>query len=203
MKKVLIVFAFLPLLLNVSAQNFPELEIGGTAPLLHSPMQGIDGKSVTLSDISESNGLLIVFSCNTCPWVLMWEDRYVEVAKWAENNKVGFVLVNSNYKKFDGDDSMDNMKKHATEKGYAQLNYVMDADSKLANAIGAKTTPHVFLFDGDMKLAYKGAIDDNAKDKSQVSDAFLQDALMALGSGKEVAVNTTVSKGCSIKRKLE
>lgn len=203
MKKVLVVFALLPLLFNVSAQNFPELEIGAKAPLIETPMQGIDGKTVTLNKVSEKNGLLVVFTCNTCPWVIMWEDRYVEAANWAKNNKVGFVLVNSNYKKFGGDDSMENMKKHASEKGYDQLNYVMDADSKLANAIGAKTTPHVFLFDGDLKLAYKGAIDDNAKDITQVSSTFLKDALVALGSGKDIAVNTTTNKGCSIKRKLE
>lgn len=203
MKKFLVVFALLPFLFNVSAQSFPELKIGGETPLIDTSMQGIDGKSLTLNEVKEENGLLVVFSCNTCPWVLMWEDRYVDVAKWAKNNNVGFVLVNSNYKKFDGDDSMENMKKHASEKGYSQLNYVMDADSKLANALGAKTTPHVFLFNGDLKLSYKGAIDDNAKDKSQVTHLYVHDALEALGSGKEIAVNTTVSKGCSIKRKLE
>lgn len=203
MKKVLIVFALLPLLFNVTAQSFSELEIGEKALLLDAPMQSTHGNSVTLNELSEKKGLLVIFSCNTCPWVLLWENRYVDIAKWAKNNKVGFVLVNSNYKKFEGDDSMENMIKHTKEKGYAQLNYVMDADSKLANAMGAKTTPHVFLFNGDLKLVYKGAIDDNAKDKSQVVSPFLQNALVALGSGKEIAVNTTANKGCSIKRKLE
>lgn len=202
MKKLFSLLVLLALVINVSAQNFPEIEIGAKAPLLDTPMNGIDGKSVTLNEVAKKNGLLVVFSCNTCPYVIMWENRYPEIAKWAAKNKVGFVLVNSNYNKFDGDDSMENMKKHASEKGYSDLNYVMDGDSKLANAIGAKTTPHVFLFDGDMELVYKGAIDDNAKDKESVSEPYLQNALMALGSGKDIAVATTTNTGCSIKRKL-
>lgn len=202
MKKIIALFAVAAMVLQVSAQEFPEIEIGAKAPLLDTPMNGINGKTLTLNDVAKKNGLLVIFSCNTCPWVVMWENRYPEIAQWASNNKVGFVLVNSNYNKFDGDDSMENMIKHAQEKGYPDVNYVMDADSKLANAIGAKTTPHVFLFDKNMQLVYKGAIDDNAKDKAAVSEPYLKNALVSLGAGNEIAVNTTTNKGCSIKRKL-
>lgn len=202
MKKLISLLAMFALVLQLSAQEFPEIEIGAKAPLLDVPMKGINGNALTLNEVAKENGLLVVFSCNTCPWVVMWENRYPDIAKWTNKNDVGFVLVNSNYNKFDGDDSMENMRKHASEKGYADLNYVMDSDSRLANAIGAKTTPHVFLFNSDMELVYKGAIDDNAQDKDKVSDPYLKNALGAVGAGKSIAVNTTTSKGCSIKRKL-
>ncbi len=189
--------------ITVSAQHYPELELGASAPMTDVKMTDISGKSLSLSDISEKNGLLVIFSCNTCPWVVMWENRYNDVAEWAKKNKVGFVLVNSNYNKREGDDSLDNMKKHAKEKGYNNIYYVVDKESKLANAMGGKTTPHVFLFNNEMELVYKGAIDDNPKDKDAVSAYYLKDALMALSSGETIAVNSTAPKGCSIKRKLD
>ncbi len=185
------------------AQQYPELELGAKAPLTDVKMDDISGEAYSLSDVAGKNGLLVIFSCNTCPWVLLWENRYSEISDWAKKNKVGFVLVNSNYKKRAGDDSMENMQKHAKEKGYSNLKYVVDSESKLANAMGGRTTPHVFLFDKDLKLVYKGAIDDSPKDKDAVSKYYLKDALISLGSGESIAVNSTPPQGCSIKRKVD
>ena len=187
---------------TINAEVLPEQEIGSKAPLTQVKMDDISGQQFSLDDIKKANGVLLIFTCNSCSWVLMWENRYADIATWAQNNKVGFVLVNSNETKRDGDDSMENMVKHANEKGYGNVHYVVDDQSKLANAIGAKTTPHVFLYNADFKLVYKGAIDDNPKDKSKVKDAYLQNALKALGAGKEITTSTTINKGCSIKRVL-
>jgi thioredoxin-related protein len=148
----------------------------------------------------KDNGILVIFTCNTCPFVLQWEDRYPEVAELAAKNRIGVALVNSNEAKRGGDDSVMEMMKHATEKGYGGLAYLVDEKSALANTFGAKTTPHIFLFDKEWKLVYEGAIDDNSKDAKAVKASYLKDALNNLRSGKKIIPNNTKAIGCSIKR---
>ena len=109
-------------------------------------------------------------------------------------------MINSNEAKREGDDSMEAMREHANEKGYPDIPYLLDRNSELANAFGAKTTPHVFLFDSNMNLVYEGAIDDNHKSKSEVKTAYLNNALLNLRAGKEIDPNDTKAIGCSIKR---
>lgn len=179
----------------------PVLKIGEKMPKCDESMQcATTGQTFVINDLKEENGLLLIFSCNTCPFVLAWEDRYPVVAELAKKNHIGFALVNSNYMKRDGDESMEAMKEHAKAKNY-KWPYLDDDESELANLLGAQTTPHVFLFDKNMKLVYKGAIDDNYKDADEVEDFYLKDALNSLGSGKEIKTKETRNLGCSIKRK--
>lgn len=156
-------------------------------------------KEVNIADFKGENGTLIIFSCNTCPFVVAWEDRYNDLHSLAANNKIGAVLVNSNEAKRKGDDSENEMLEHYRKQAYS-MPYLMDNNHELADAFGAKTTPHVFLFDGDNKLVYRGAIDDNFKDKDAVTKTYLADALKQLGTGVEIETKTTPAKGCSIKR---
>lgn len=110
------------------------------------------------------------------------------------------VLVNSNEAKREKDDSFDAMKLRAEEKGYT-MKYLVDTNSEVANAFGARTTPHVYLFDKDLKLIYTGSID-NTWDGQRTADiAYLKDALNLLGKGEKIKENNTVPRGCSIKRK--
>lgn len=109
------------------------------------------------------------------------------------------VLVNSNEAQRENEDSPEEMKKRAKEKNY-KCNYVVDKNSELANAFGAKTTPHVFLFDKEMKLAYMGAIDDNIKDAEMVNESFLLSAIDNLAAGEAIDPQDTKAIGCSIKR---
>ena len=177
------------------------LSIGEELPKCDEKMKcATTGQTFQIGDLEEENGLLLVFSCNTCPFVLAWEDRYPVIAELAKKNKVGFALVNSNYMKRDGGDSMEAMIAHAKDKNY-KWPYLDDQESELANLLGAQTTPHVFLFDKNMKLVYKGAIDDNYKDAGSVEEFYLKDALNSLGSGKEIEMKETRNLGCSIKRK--
>ncbi len=180
-------------------KELDELKIGQPAPLTSLKMKGIDDQLTSLSDLKGQNGTLVIFSCNTCPFVVGWEDRYNDIHALAENNKIGMVLINSNQAKRSGDDSLDKMKVHATEQSYT-MPYVVDQNHKLADAFGARTTPHVFLFDKDMKLVYKGAIDDNMKDKDAVKEEYLNDAIKQLATGKKIKVNESKALGCSIKR---
>lgn len=184
----------------------PSLEIGAEAPMQTYKMKDVSGKELSLKDIKKENGLLVVFSCNTCPFVVGgnglgegWEGRYNEIKAFSDKHKVGMVLVNSNEAKRDGDDSFEAMQKHAKANKYAS-HYVVDSNSELANAFGAKTTPHVYLFDSEMKLVYKGAIDDNNASAEEVTEHWLQSAIQNLAAGKEIDPATTRNKGCSIKR---
>ncbi len=192
----MVLLAFTP----KGGENYTTLAIGDKAPLQTKTMQNIDGKQLNLEGLKKDNGIVVIFTCNTCPFVLQWEDRYPEIADLASKNGIGVALVNSNEAKRKGEDSMEEMIKHATEMGYGDLAYLVDEQSALANAFGAKTTPHVFLFDKDGKLVYEGAIDDNSKDAKAVNSTYLKDALNNLQAEKKISPNNTKSIGCSIKR---
>lgn len=177
----------------------PELEIGKAIPNSDLKMMDVTGKDITLFDVKGENGLLVIFSCNTCPYVKLSESRIKELGVISKENKVGMILVNSNEAQRSEDDSFDAMKIYARTQGYT-FNYVLDKNSQLANAFGATRTPHCFLFDKSGKLMYRGAIDDNIKDEKDVKEHFLKDAITAAAAGKPAKTNSTKSVGCSIKR---
>ena len=169
-------------------------------------MMNVNGTQMSLNTAAGPNGLLVVFSCNTCPFVVGngeksdgWEGRYNETARFAKENGVAMVLVNSNEAKRDNHDSMAAMKAHAIDNNYG-MPYLLDANHHLADAFGALKTPHVYLFDGDMNLVYRGSIDDNVSDAEAVTERYVQDAITAVANGKPVGVAETKAIGCSIKR---
>ena len=177
--------------------------MGDKAPMTDYKMEDISGEMMSLEDLKGKKGIVVIFSCNTCPYVLGWEDQYPMLGQTAERGELGIVLVNSNAARRDGDDSMDEMKKHAKEAGY-NTPYVVDANSALANAFGANTTPHVFMFDANWNLVYKGAINDKYEQKSKVATTrWLHDAMMLLSAGnaQNIKPAETQNRGCSIKRK--
>jgi len=180
-------------------EAYPSLKLGDKMPMMNYKMKDISGKKLSLKDIKKENGTLVIFSCNTCPFVLQWEDRYPMTEKIASALNIGAVLINSNEAKRDGDDSYEAMIAHAKEAGYT-MPYTVDEKSQLANAFGAKTTPHVFLFDANDELVYVGAIDDNSRSANEVKNHYLFTALKDLGSGKAITTPQTDAKGCSIKR---
>ncbi|HKL31470.1 MAG TPA: redoxin domain-containing protein [Tangfeifania sp.] len=179
-----------------------QIGIGSEAKYTDVKMLAVNGEKVSLTDVAKDNGLLVLFSCTTCPFVVRWEDRYHQIKEWADKNDVGMIVLNSNYKNRDGVDSFEEMKKQAENKDY-NFYYVVDEESRIANAFGGQTTPHAFLFDGNMKLAYKGAIDDNYKNAAEVKKHYLKDAIVSLSNGEGIAVAETQPVGCSIKRKID
>ena len=196
--KVITTILLVTALLFIPSED--QLKIGDKAPNQNLELKNIDGNNVTLEKLKGEKGLLVIYSCNTCPWVVAWEDRYNEIYKQCANEGIGFVLVNSNEAKRQGADSMYEMKKHAKEEGYFNFAYVVDENHVLADAFGATKTPDVFLFNADLELVYKGAIDDNSKDKNAVEEPYLMNAVNALSAGKEINPATTKALGCSIKR---
>lgn len=192
----------------IANQEITTIALGTACPMPDAKMKNIDGKELSLNDSKGDNGLLVIFSCNTCPFVVGdgeksegWEGRYNGVYEKALQQKVNTVLVNSNFAKRDKGDSFEDMVKHAADKGY-KMPYLLDNESALANAFGARTTPHVFLFDKNMKLVYRGSIDDNVSSANAVKEKYLEKALTSLGSGKKIKKNDTKAIGCSIKRKV-
>lgn len=176
------------------------LTTGDKAPATDIEMTALDGSKNSLGDLVGENGICVIFSCNTCPYVIAWEDRYPELQKVCEERGVSLVLINSNEAKRDGADSLEEMVKHANEKGYADVHYLVDEDHVVADAFGANRTPEVFLFDAEMKLAYQGAIDDNMKDASKVEKPYLTNAIENMVAGNPADPDLTKSIGCTIKR---
>tara|TARA_Y100000389_G_C17308940_1_gene436937 strand:+ start:127 stop:714 length:588 start_codon:yes stop_codon:yes gene_type:complete len=175
-----------------------ELKIGSVMPKKELKLIDTEGKSINLNSIKGPEATLVVFSCNTCPWVIKWEDRYLEIAKNYTPKGVSMVAINSNVSRFDGDDSLEKMKKHASKMNYNFI-YAQDPNAELAYAFGATKTPHIYLFDKNDILVYRGAIDDNARDANKVTEPFLANALDALLSKKKIKKTTSKALGCSIK----
>ncbi len=172
-----------------------EISIGSKMPGSDYILKNINGKESELSTYKKENGLLVIFSCNTCPWVIRWQGRYNPISELCSKNNIGFVAVNSNASQHDGVDSFDSMKEHAKKYEYI-FPYVLDSGSRLAKAFGAMVTPHVYLFDKNGDLRYRGAIDDGPK---RVKHNYLVDAINSVSKGKSVRTKTTKSLGCSIK----
>lgn len=176
----------------------PELEIGSAIPKSDIKMMDVSGKEVSLAEVKGENGLLVIFSCNTCPYVKLSETRIKEAAALAKKSKIGVIVINSNEAQREVEDSFDAMKKYAVAQAY-DFSYVMDKNSQVADAFGATRTPHCFLFD-KKGLVYRGAIDDNIKEANDAKEHFLKDAITSVATGKPVKTNSSKSVGCSIKR---
>jgi hypothetical protein len=182
------------------AIDYTSLEIGKPAPKTEVKLMDVSGKSISLVEAKGKNGLLVIFSCNTCPFVVKNEGRIKEMTAYAAKNDFGVVVINSNEGQRDGDDSFNAMKKYKAEKQFSGY-YVVDKNDDMANAFGATHTPEIYLFGKNGTLVYKGAIDDSPRDETAVKQHFLKDALDATVKGEAVKNNSTKSVGCTIKRK--
>ena len=185
--------------------GFAQLRVKDKAPMQQIDMKSVNGSMYSLNSLKKDKGLIVIFSCNSCPFVVGsddfsgWEMQYDSLYQEALANNIGFVLVNSNEGKRAQVDSYEEMIKHAKEQNYT-MPYVLDEQAALANAFGAKTTPHVYFFDQKLTLIYTGSID-NSWDKGRKSDqSYLFNAIKAHGKGKKIKPNTSEPKGCGIKR---
>jgi thioredoxin-related protein len=176
------------------------LPIGAEMPKANQQMKDISGKQVSMKNALKGNGVLVMFSCNTCPYVVKNEQRIITAGELAAKLNIGFIIINSNEAYRETEDSYEAMKAYAAEKKYNWY-YVIDQNSEVADAFGANRTPECFLFDKNLTLAYHGAIDDNPSDETAVKRQHLREAMMELSSGKSIAVKESRSVGCTIKRK--
>jgi len=177
-----------------------SLAIGAPLPVAGQTLKGTDGKEYTLAGQKTSKGLIVMFSCNTCPFVIKSQQRTQEVIALAKEKGIGMVIINANEAQRDDADSYEAMQRYADAQQYT-VPYVTD-EGTVVNAFGATRTPEVFLFDGKTsKLVYKGAMEDNPANPSASEQLYLKDAVSNMLAGKKISPDATRSVGCSIKRK--
>jgi len=169
--------------------------LGAEAPQFDLP--GVDGQSHSLDSYADANVLVLVQSCNHCPYVQAWEGRLSAIASDYADRGVRVVAVNSNDAVSHPEDSFEEMQKRSREQGFT-FEYLYDEPQAVAQALGAERTPEVFVYDRDRQLRYHGAIDDN-RDETGVSQQYLRDALDALLAGSDPAVAETPAVGCTVK----
>lgn len=203
MKKIILApIALLALSLVAFTPATDPIKPGDTLPNADWKMTDVSGKQVSLKEATKSNGLLVMFSCNTCPYVIKNQTRTTEAINFARKYQVGVAILNSNEGRRTSDDSFEEMKEYAKTQGYTDYAwYLVDEGSKQADAFGANRTPECFLFNKDGKLVYHGAIDDNPNDENAVSRKHLKVAMEELYGGKDITIKESRSVGCTIKRK--
>jgi len=164
-------------------------------------LKNVDNKKVSLKDIKDAKGYVVVFTCNHCPYAQAYEDRIIALDK--KYKKLGYpiVAINPNNPEKVADDSFAKMQERAKAKGFT-FPYLLDEGQKIFPQYGATKTPHVYILQKTAKgnvVKYIGAIDDNYEDAAAVKVKYVENAVDALVKGKEVSVKETKAIGCSIK----
>ncbi len=164
-------------------------------------LHGVDGKKYSSPDFKDVNILIIVFSCNHCPYVKAYESRMIELQRDYHSKGVQLIAINSNDAENYPEDKFEDMVKRAKHKGF-NFKYLRDEDQTVAEAFGTTHTPQFFVFDDSRRLRYSGKMDDNWENPKAVKENYLRDALDALLTGEEVKIPETFSIGCTIKWKV-
>ncbi len=172
------------------------LELGATAPEFDLP--GVDGRNYSLADFTDAKLLIVLFTCNHCPYVIGSEQRMVALANDYAPKGVAMVAINSNETENHPTDSFDHMVERAAERGFP-FPYVRDESQEIALAYGALRTPHYYVFDADRTLRYTGRMDDNPREPGAETTHELRDALDALLDGGDPPQPLTNPIGCNVK----
>ena len=165
-------------------------------------LKGVDGKMYSLDSFKDSKALVIVFTCNHCPYAVAWEDRLIQIQHDYQDKGVQIVAINPNDAETYPDDSFDNMVKRSREKGYPYP-YLYDETQETARTYDAVCTPDIFVFGPKRKLFYNGRLDDNWKEPDKVTKRDLRAAIDRLLADEPLDFDPFPSMGCSIKWKRE
>ncbi len=166
-------------------------------------LKNVDGKMISLTNYADAKGVIVVFTCNHCPYAKAYESRIIGLHKTFAAKGYPVVAVNPNDPAAYPEDSFENMAKRAKEKSYP-FAYVFDDTQEIAKSYGATRTPHVFLLKKNAdkyEVAYIGAIDDNSESADAVKEKYVEQAIAALTAGKAPSVTSTKAVGCGIKWK--
>jgi peroxiredoxin len=163
-------------------------------------LPGVDDREHSLEEYTGKDAVVVIFSCNHCPYAQAWENRIIQIQAEYGNKGVQLVTINANDASKYPDDSFPKMKERAREKKF-NFPYLHDETQQVARAYGAERTPEVFLFDKSLNLKYHGAVDDNYDDPKAVKTHYLRNALDAVLGGKLVPVAETKPVGCTVKWK--
>ena len=199
MKIILFAFSLLFLYTPTNLVTDDGYKIGDVATDFSLP--NVDGEMVSLADFEDAKGFIVIFTCNTCPYSVAYEDRIIALDKVYKSKGYPVIAINPNDPAaIDGDDLAD-MKVRATEKGFT-FPYLQDVGQQVYPQYGATKTPHVFVLqkEGDNNIVrYIGAIDDSSRNPKKVKTRYVEQAVDALLAGKSPSTTTTKAIGCSIK----
>lgn len=179
--------------LAVAGEYNPVREIGDPSPVWNK-LPGTDGKLHSLADLKGKDLVVVVFTCNSCPYAVDYEDRLIAFHKQFASRKVGLVAINVNTVT---EDALPAMKKRATAKGFS-FPYLYDKSQKIAREFGALFTPEFFVLNKQRKIVYMGSMDNNP-DVKKVSRHYLTDAVEATLAGKKVTTDETIAFGCKVR----
>lgn len=198
MKKFFVATVFL---LSIAIMGFSQLKPGDAA--VDFKMENVDGSMVKLSDYSKEKGVILVFTCNECPYSKAYETRIIQLHNSFSKTGYPVVAINSNDIGISPNDTLEKMKERAKEKKFPFV-YLKDND-QVFKSYGASKTPHIYLLKNDgagaFKVAYIGAIDNNAMDEKAVTESYVSLAIAALEKGKKPSPAEVKAIGCSIKSK--
>jgi len=199
MKKLVFFILASFLYLNINAQE--GYNVGDKATDFQ--LKNVDGKMVSLKDFKNAKGFIVIFTCNTCPYAVAYEDRIKELNKKFESKGFPVIAVNPNDPEVQPADNFDAMVTKAKDKNFT-FPYLYDPGRKISSVYGAMKTPHVYLLSkkgNDLTVEYIGAIDDNHEDASAVKTKYVEDAVNAILAGKKPNPDFTKAIGCSVKKK--
>jgi peroxiredoxin len=161
-------------------------------------LRSTSNEIISLGSYPDAKGFIITFTCNHCPYSVMYEDRLIALHEKYAPMGYPVIAINPNDPAIQPDDSFEKMQERAKEKGFP-FDYVFDMDQKVSPIYGATKTPHIFILDANHVVKYIGAIDDSPRDADAVSERYVENAIMALQNGKNPNPATTKAIGCSIK----
>lgn len=164
-------------------------------------LENIDGAMVSLSDYKDAKGFIVIFTCNTCPYAVSYENRIIALDKKYASQGYPVIAIMPNNTTIQPSDNMEHMKQRATKKGFT-FPYLIDEGQKISPLYGATKTPEVFVLQKTNKgneVKYIGAIDDNYQDAKAVNSKYVENAVDALLSGQPIKETQTRAIGCSIK----
>ncbi len=173
-------------------------EVGDTAS--DFKLKNVDGKTVSLADFKNAKGFIVIFDCNTCPYSKAYSERIIGLNKKYASLGFPVIAINPNDPTQSEGDSFDEMIKVAKKKGY-DFPYLVDESQTVAKSFGATNTPHAFVLTKELKVAYIGAIDDNARKPEDATKHYVEEAVNALLAGKPVTTTKVKAIGCGIKWK--
>lgn len=203
MKKI-IILSFLLITsigLFVAATNSTTgdgLAVGDTAP--NFSLKNIDGKTISLDSYKDAKGYVVIFTCNTCPYAVMYEQRIIELHDKYAAKGYPVIAINPNDPEVKPGDSFEKMQQRAAAKEFP-FAYLFDDGQKVYPAYGATKTPHIYLLDANKTVQYIGALDNNPQDASAVTTKYVEEAIAALEAGGKPATTFTKAIGCGIKVK--
>lgn len=198
-------FALLGLILFLSCAgeaqtNINTIEPGATASAFN--LKNIDGKMVSPESYPDAKGFIVVFTANTCPYAIAYEDRLIALNDKFAPQGYPVIAINPNSPKASSGDSYEKMQEKANNKKFS-FPYLFDEGQKVTDQYGARVTPHIFLLKKEgsgLKVMYTGAIDNDTQNVNPDKTLYVENAIAAIDAGKVVEVSSTKAIGCTVKR---